>query len=61
MITLMIIDDPNYPKKDEVAEQRLLAAYKRLNNAEYGQRVTVQQRTHENDLTGYLLANYQQE
>lgn len=60
-----IIDDPNDPKKDEVPEQRMSVInwfsktiYKRLNNAEIGQRLIVQQRTHENDLTGYLLANY---
>lgn len=61
----MIIDDPNDPKKDESVDQRMSVinwftktAYKRLNSPEIGQRVIVQQRTHEYDLTGYLLANY---
>jgi len=60
-----IFDDPNDPKSDESEVKRwnvinwyLKVMYSRLNNQTIDMRVVVQQRTNEQDLTGYLLANY---
>jgi predicted phage terminase large subunit-like protein len=61
----IFIDDPNDPKTAESKVVRLncinwflKVMYSRLNNQRLGIRVIVQQRTFEDDLTGYLLANF---
>lgn len=61
---IFILDDPNNPLEANSAAMRLQAiifyndsARSRLNNQRTGLRMLVQQRLHEEDLTGYLLAN----
>lgn len=61
----ILIDDPNDPKTAESKIVRmncinwfLKVMYSRLNNQRIGIRVIVQQRTFEDDLTGYMLANF---
>ncbi len=59
-----IFDDPNDPKDiSEVKLQTVInwflkVMYSRLNNQDVDLRVIVQQRTNEQDLTGFLLQNY---
>ena len=59
---IIILDDPNNTKKFEskktlesINAQFDDAIYNRLNNAETGFRVVLQQRVHQQDLTGHLL------
>lgn len=61
---IIIMDDPNSPKDlSEVGRRNTIRSYTdtistRLNNPETGLFIVVQQRLHENDLTGYLLSNF---
>ena len=61
---IVIIDDAQDPEKAESEVERETVQrhygktlYSRLNNQKTGLRVIIQQRLHEEDLTGYLLAN----
>lgn len=58
----IILDDPNSPKKAESEVERLAAnnfydqtLYSRLNQPEIGVRIIIQQRLHEEDISGHLL------
>lgn len=59
----LICDDPNNPKKNEGAADRATVNfwlreqwYSRVNDPKTCVRIIIQQRTHENDATGYILA-----
>lgn len=59
------IDDPNDPNSSESKIMRLACInwylkvmFSRINSQKIGIRVIIQQRTFEDDLSGYLLANY---
>ncbi len=63
--SILILDDPQDPKlaASEVERKNTIdfytnTLYSRLNQPELGHRIIVQQRLHENDLTGYLLENF---
>ncbi|WP_216689025.1 phage terminase large subunit family protein [Hymenobacter siberiensis] len=60
----IILDDPQSPgnatsktDRDSVVHFYKATLYSRLNKLDVGVRICVQQRLHEEDLTGYLLAN----
>lgn len=61
---VIIMDDPNKPKDisdvmlENVTDIFKDTVYNRLNNIEVGLRIIVQQRTHERDLSGFVLENY---
>lgn len=59
---ILLLDDPQNPKKaaSEVERENTIelfnnTIFNRLNDAEIGLRVVIQQRLHERDLTGYLM------
>ena len=61
---ILIVDDPQNPElSDSEIERETVkryfgkTLYSRLNNQIIGLRIIIQQRLHEDDLTGYLLAN----
>ncbi len=61
---MIIVDDPQDPEKGESETERETVKryfgktlYSRLNNQLTGLRIVIQQRLHEDDLTGHLLAN----
>ena len=61
---MIVVDDPQNPESAESEADRLKAKryysstlYSRLNRKRIGLRVVIMQRLHEDDLTGYLLAN----
>jgi predicted phage terminase large subunit-like protein len=63
--SIIICDDPQDPKRaaSEVERKNTInfytgTLYSRLNQPEIGHRIIVQQRLHEQDLTGYLLENF---
>jgi len=58
---LILVDDPNGADHGAADRQAIInwwsnAAYNRLNNMQTGKRVIIQQRLHEDDLTGYILS-----
>ena len=61
---LLIFDDPNNPKKNTEANLENInntyddVFYSRLNDDKVGIRIIIQQRIHENDLTGHILKKY---
>jgi predicted phage terminase large subunit-like protein len=61
---IIIVDDPQDPEKGESETERETVKryygktlYSRLNNQQVGLKVVIQQRLHEDDLTGHLLSN----
>jgi len=61
---ILIVDDPQNPElADSEIERETVkryfgkTLYSRLNAQQYGLRIVIQQRLHEDDLTGHLLAN----
>ena len=64
---VIILDDPNKPKDisdtmlENVTDIFKDTVYNRLNNVNVGSRMVVQQRTHERDLSGYVLSNYEED
>lgn len=60
----IILDDPNHPKQittvgmQEVIRHYNETIFSRLNDPKTGYRIVIQQRLHQNDLSGYLLENY---
>lgn len=61
---LLIFDDPNNPKKTTEANLESInntyddVFYSRLNDDKVGIRIIIQQRIHENDLTGHIIKKY---
>lgn len=61
---ILIFDDPNNPKKNTDLNLENInntyddVFYSRLNNDKIGIRIIIQQRIHENDLTGHILKKY---
>jgi len=64
---IIILDDPNNPKElSEVGVKNTIRTWKdtistRLNQPEIGLYIVIQQRLHHNDLSGYLLKNFEDE
>ena len=61
---IIIVDDPQDPEKGESEKERNTVKrhygktlYSRLNDQQVGVKIVMQQRLHEDDLTGHLLAN----
>lgn len=64
---VIIVDDPNKPNEissgilEKIKNVYKDTIYNRINDPEIGVRMLIQQRTHEKDLSGYLLSSYEDE